>query len=145
MTPTTQLIPVRPHRSFDALAAASRAYMAEMRARDISRQMAEAQALLAALTDDEVRWPVANAKRLVAAVAAEHGVTVNDIMGECRTKGIVEARWEAMRAVKKETGWSTTRIGAFFHRDHTTVMHALDHALRARKKAQKRAWEAARA
>ena len=140
----TYLIPVKAIRPFADIAAASRAYMAEMRAREISRQMSEAQALLAIINTDGVKWPVANAKHIVATVAAEHGVTVKDIMGDCRTKGIVEARHEAMREVKKETGWSTTRIGVFFHRDRTSIMHALDPERRRRKNDYKRAWEAAR-
>ena len=65
-------------------------------------------------------------KQIIASVAEEHGVTVAEIIGPRRNAWIVKARWEAIKRVSLETGWSLPRIGRCFgNRDHTTVLHAL--------------------
>jgi chromosomal replication initiation ATPase DnaA len=38
---------------------------------------------------------------------------------------VVRARQEAMWRCCRETGHSTTSVGRFFNRDHTTVVHAV--------------------
>lgn len=55
--------------------------------------------------------------------AAEHHVTVDDIVGERRHLHIARARhavWRELRAL----GWSFPEISRLFGRDHSTVMSA---------------------
>jgi chromosomal replication initiation ATPase DnaA len=59
----------------------------------------------------------------VARVAAKHGVTVADIMGARRTAKISAARFEAFADCRP--GRSLPRIGRFFGRHHTAVMHGI--------------------
>lgn len=61
-------------------------------------------------------------KRLVAQA---FGVTVDDINGASRSKGIVLARQVAMHLIRELTGASLPEIGRQFGgKDHTTVVHA---------------------
>lgn len=59
-------------------------------------------------------------------VAAAHEVTFADIVGPCRRRRIVDARFCAIDRVARATGWSKARLGRFFGgRDHTTILWAL--------------------
>jgi chromosomal replication initiation ATPase DnaA len=63
--------------------------------------------------------------RLYACIeAANHGTTIGRVLGACRSRPEVLARWEVMRRLR-EDGFSTTLIGHWLHRDHTTVLHGL--------------------
>lgn len=81
-------------------------------------------------------WPVLRSpvQILIAEIADEHGVTVAEVMSHSRTVKLVAARRAAMVAVYEhlakrqgEFGLLTT-LGRIFHRDHTTVYHALKKA-----------------
>jgi chromosomal replication initiator protein len=62
---------------------------------------------------------------IAAEVAAIHGYTLAALCGDSRQKPLVHARQEAMQRCYRETGHSTTAVGRFFNRDHTTVVHAV--------------------
>lgn len=62
---------------------------------------------------------------IVNSVAMETGVPAPLILGYRRNKYIVAARQKAMYRCYVETDRSTTRVGRFFCRDHTTVLHAI--------------------
>jgi len=62
---------------------------------------------------------------IVVDVAAKHKVTVPLIMGETRDKRVVAARHEVWWRVWRTSGLSYPRIGAMFHRDHTTILHGV--------------------
>ena len=64
-------------------------------------------------------------KRLVAQIADKHQVTVREILGKRRYPRIVKARWEAISCAHKETGYSLPKLGAIFHKHHTTIFNAL--------------------
>lgn len=67
-----------------------------------------------------------SADEIVARIAAKHKLTKADIFGQSRIIPITEARHEAMVEVAKAfPRWSYPRLGRFFNRDHTTVMHAV--------------------
>ena len=71
---------------------------------------------------------------IVDGVAAGADLTRMDIFGPCRRKTFVRARFTAIQLVEAATGWSISRLGAFFGgRDHTTILHALG---RRRRKGQ---------
>lgn len=78
---------------------------------------------------------------IVESVVARHpGVTVQDVLGPCRLRKIVNARFEAIAEIAEaRPHWSYPTIGRLFGgRDHTTIMHALNR-LGALKK--RRAWK----
>lgn len=58
-------------------------------------------------------------------VARRYGRTVLDLKSTRRCAPIVRPRQIAMYVAYKVTVHSTPRIGRAFHRDHTTVLHAL--------------------
>ncbi|MFB3895298.1 MAG: chromosomal replication initiator protein DnaA [bacterium] len=58
-------------------------------------------------------------------VAAYYNITIDDLCGQRRSKGIVQPRQVAMYLSRKLTNGSFPEIGdAFGKRDHTTVIHA---------------------
>ncbi len=65
------------------------------------------------------------AKEIIAEEAARCGLTAEDLAADTRLRDCVAARDMAIYRVRKETGLSLPKIGAFFNRDHTTVLHAL--------------------
>ncbi|GAU86007.1 helix-turn-helix domain-containing protein [Bosea sp. BIWAKO-01] len=62
---------------------------------------------------------------IIAAVASETGITIDAIKGEQRVAAIAQARQLAIWRVAAETQLSLSEIGRQFHRDHTTVLHAI--------------------
>lgn len=63
---------------------------------------------------------------VVRTVATLHGVAVSDILGKSRFRHIVEARHDALRAVRaRYPKFSSTQIGRLFNLDHSTVLYAL--------------------
>jgi hypothetical protein len=60
---------------------------------------------------------------ICARVAHMYGISVDELLGESRTKTIAEARAVAMWVTRQELSWSFPEIGRAFQRDHTTVMH----------------------
>jgi chromosomal replication initiator protein len=52
-------------------------------------------------------------------------VPIADILGPNRRPPIATARHEAVWRVRLATGWSLPRLGRFFKRDHTTVLHSI--------------------
>ena len=65
-------------------------------------------------------------RRIVDCVAWATGVSVAAMRGrQLRPADIIEARHLAMWATWRLTGQSSTQIGGFFKRHHTTVLQAL--------------------
>jgi hypothetical protein len=70
--------------------------------------------------------PRARMLLIVEQVAFWHDVTVADIMGRARWRGIVRARHDAIRAiVKLYPHKSYPDVGRLFGLDHTTIINAL--------------------
>jgi hypothetical protein len=61
----------------------------------------------------------------VAASAHVTGVQPHQIVGDQQASEIVLARHLAVAAAASETGRSLPAIGRIFHRDHTTILHAV--------------------
>ncbi len=57
-------------------------------------------------------------------VAGHFGITLTDILGEKRTRGVAEPRMIAMFLCRELTSSSSNEIGAAFGRNHATVLHA---------------------
>lgn len=69
---------------------------------------------------------VSPVREIINDVAARHGLTYQDIIGASRFKNIVTARMDAIVEVHKaRPTMSLGQLGKAFHRDHTTILHAL--------------------
>jgi len=61
---------------------------------------------------------------IVEVVAQFYGVDISELMGPCRSKGLVKPRQMAMYLMRQETSASLPQIGATLGgRDHTTILH----------------------
>ena len=69
----------------------------------------------------------ASARQIIEQVAAWHGLTVGDVLGHDRFRHIIEARFDAIAAIRRNhPAISLLRIGRIFSgRDHTTIINAL--------------------
>jgi hypothetical protein len=70
------------------------------------------------------------ARDLIAMVACWHGLQVSDLTGDSRKRPITDARQDAMVAVYlcsrlRGEPHSLPRMGSFFNKDHTSIIHAL--------------------
>lgn len=63
---------------------------------------------------------IADARKIIQAVAAEYGVTFAEIVSPRRSRQLVAARQEAVWRVKKQTLLSFPMMGRLFRRDHST-------------------------
>lgn len=62
---------------------------------------------------------------IVEDVAAYTGIKSDQLRGPRRHAHLVNARWTAMYLSSELTAYSLSKIGKFFRRDHTSVIHAL--------------------
>ena len=63
--------------------------------------------------------------RIQAAAVDHFGLSMADMVSDRRARDVVRPRQIAMYLAKKMTDKSLPAIAAAFHRDHTTVMHAI--------------------
>lgn len=71
------------------------------------------------------RAPLRHKTRMALEVSYATGVSLDQMRQPTRgNKHIVQARWAAMWAMR-QAGYSYPAIGAFFNRDHTSVIHAI--------------------
>jgi len=71
-------------------------------------------------------WQHAGRQAIMEEVAAQFGVTVNDIISLRRARATVDARYETFHRLTVELGYSTTMVGdAIGGRDHSTVVVGL--------------------
>lgn len=115
-----------------ALAEAEKRQKAEEALAEMKRKKVEANrerakedmAALSARLAEKPKLPLVS--RIIMNVAHGAGLTVEDILGQSRVRGIVEVRQLAMHTVKQlRPDLSINRIGVLFNRDHTTVLHAI--------------------
>ena len=65
-------------------------------------------------------------KQIIALVAEKHGFTYSCLVGRGMKDKLVNARYEAINLVNElKPGFSSTQIGRFFNRDHTTILYAM--------------------
>jgi chromosomal replication initiator protein len=63
--------------------------------------------------------------RVLRAVAAEFGCTLEDLLGEGRPAEIALARHAAMALGRRVLGYSLPKLGRLLRRDHTTVLYGI--------------------
>lgn len=56
---------------------------------------------------------------------AETGIGLSEITGPYRDKRLVMARHPLWHHLNKRAGFSLNEIGAYFNRDHTTILHGV--------------------
>lgn len=97
-------------------------------AADQKRINEERDAMLAvnAYAGIDVLKTVTPAKDIASRVAAMHGFTLAELAGDRRDRKLIEARFDAIKAVADaRPDMSLIRIGKIFNRDHTSILHAL--------------------
>lgn len=73
----------------------------------------------------DLKAEVAKAGACIEAAAVAAGLTVHDLLGECREAHVVAARHAAMAEARAATDLSYPELGRLFRRDHATVMAAV--------------------
>lgn len=80
-------------------------------------------------------YPGCKIKRIIAATAAEHGMTLADVMSRSRKQSIVDARAACVIAVMTaRPNFSLSETGRYFGLDHTTILYIVQrHVVRTQK------------
>ena len=68
-------------------------------------------------------------RSVVREIAQERGMSADEILSDDLARHIAHARQDAMLAMR-DLGFSSPMVGAFFGKDHTTVLHGWDAAER---------------
>ncbi len=69
--------------------------------------------------------PVDRRTRWLRAICEHHGVTWEDVIGECRAQHLVTARWACAVFLRDDWGMSYTQVGKLMHRDHSTIIYSI--------------------
>lgn len=85
----------------------------------------DGEAMTAGYITAELKFDGDLCHTIIAPICRRNGVTMAEVLGYSRKRGIVRARHDAMYAVRTLTGMTLEAIGDVFHRDHTTVVHAI--------------------
>lgn len=62
---------------------------------------------------------------ILTVISKNCGVSVEDILSKVRKKEVVDARHYFFTIMRKHLGHTTTSVGRFTDRDHTTVIHGI--------------------
>lgn len=62
---------------------------------------------------------------IIHVVAALHKIEPEDLLGPCRERRLSVPRQDAFAYAREVTGASYPRLGAYFKRDHTTLVHGV--------------------
>jgi chromosomal replication initiation ATPase DnaA len=65
------------------------------------------------------------ASKIIDEICDFYGLTQAQVKGKCRLRGYVKARFVAMFMLRTKTGLTLKEIGRMFHRDHTSIIHAI--------------------
>jgi chromosomal replication initiation ATPase DnaA len=65
------------------------------------------------------------ASKIIDEICDFYGLTQAQVKGKCRLRGYVKARFVAMFMLRTRTGLTLKEIGRMFHRDHTSIIHAI--------------------
>lgn len=61
---------------------------------------------------------------ILAMVSVYHGVSPAEILGSCKQRKFVRARWAAWTMARSD-GWKLDTIAAEFNRDRSTIIYGL--------------------
>jgi hypothetical protein len=68
---------------------------------------------------------IRNARHVVEPILEAYGVTWAEIIMDRRWRPLIRARREVYTALR-QAGWSFQAIGSYVHRDHSTVIYAIE-------------------
>lgn len=78
------------------------------------------------LKDLRLRAPLAlRVKAIQIEVATAHHFSLDALLGDCREKHFVWARWLAIYLSRRITKASSSQLAKLFNRDHGSISHAL--------------------
>ncbi|PIB91275.1 helix-turn-helix domain-containing protein [Caulobacter sp. FWC2] len=122
----------KPLSLFAPYIALERGYAATKAKRDAETEEAKAKKRTKAPVPGEIFVPPPIMPALAEEIAGLYGVTVSDIMGIKRVRGISLARQHLMWVLTQDAKFSTSKVGQFLAgRDHSTVLYgAKKHAER---------------
>lgn len=66
-----------------------------------------------------------HANQIINDVCDFYGLTPIQVKGKSRLRGFVKARFISMYLLRRRTGLTLKEIGRMFHRDHTSIIHAI--------------------
>lgn len=58
-------------------------------------------------------------------IAEKYSVPLSALRGKGKLRVLREARAECYRFLRDQRGWSLPKVGKYFNRDHSTIMHSL--------------------
>ncbi len=74
----------------------------------------------------EAFGPKTPAREIISRIGVVHGYSLAEIIGPGLEKPLVQARYDAIKAVADHRPeLSTTQLGRIFNRDHASIIHAL--------------------
>ena len=65
-------------------------------------------------------------EEILEIISQECDVSLSEILTRCRKKEVVNARFIFCAVMKRHFTYSLKRIGSIVHRDHTSVIHAIE-------------------
>ena len=65
-------------------------------------------------------------EEILEIISQECDVSLSKILTRCRKKEVVNARFIFCAVMKRHFTYSLKRIGSIVHRDHTSVIHAIE-------------------
>ena len=71
------------------------------------------------------RCTALRAESILYAILWHYNITYEAFFADTRKQSEAKPRWHCMYLLKLHFGWSTTQIGKFVHRHHSTVVHGL--------------------
>lgn len=74
-------------------------------------------------------------QRIINEVAEKRGLSAKEIKSEKAWRYLVAARFEAVKRLRDELGYSFPQIGRLLNRDHTTILYNYSAERRAKKRA----------
>ena len=73
----------------------------------------------------DIKQQIQAAQSIISKVAKFYGLTTNEILGRCRERRLIKARFLSIYFIKQKTEFTLVTIGKIFNRDHASIIHAL--------------------
>ena len=67
--------------------------------------------------------PRTYADRIITRIAAQHGLTLEQVIGYDKHQAVAVPRQQVWLDVSLELGWTTTQLGRRLNRDHSTIIY----------------------
>lgn len=71
--------------------------------------------------------PIVTPEKIIKTVCDHFDLNADGLKGRCRGKELVHARYVIFYLIRKHTSMTLKAAGLLFNRDHTTVIHGIEH------------------